>query len=34
MRGVEGFDLRVKGSFAGIVEAEEEDRIFWERTVR
>jgi hypothetical protein len=25
---VEGFDLFVKGGFAGVVEAEEEDRVF------
>jgi hypothetical protein len=25
----EGFDLFVEGGFAGIVEAEEEDGIFW-----
>jgi hypothetical protein len=29
--GIGGFDLFEEGGFAGVVEAEEEDRVFWLR---
>ncbi len=31
VREEDGFDLFVEGGFAGVVEAEEEDGVFWER---
>jgi hypothetical protein len=33
VKGVECFDLREEGGFAGIVEAEKEDGVFWEDAV-
>jgi hypothetical protein len=31
---IEGFDLFVEGGFAGVIEAEEEDGIFYRRSVK
>lgn len=33
VKGVERFDLREESGFAGVVEAEQEDGVFWEEVV-